>query len=83
MKPANCGCPQSASLLPVDHNHIIGYRVKVNVRYVRFQYNTVNCKVSIVWFILCQRLQPVSGTVKGECLTAVMRVQVCKELLWH
>lgn len=66
MKPANCVCPQSASLLPADHNLIIGYHVRVNVRYMRLQYNIASCKVAIIWLILCQRLRPMSVTVRGE-----------------
>lgn len=31
-----------------------------------FQYNIVNCKVVLIWFILSQRLQAKSVTVKRE-----------------
>lgn len=71
MNPANCGHTQSASLLPVDHDFIIAYHVKVNVWYMWSQYNIVNCKVALIWFILHQRLQPVSGTVNRERETVV------------
>lgn len=74
MNPANCGYPQSASLLPVDHDCIIAYHVRVNVWWMWFQYKIVNCKVAIIWFILCQRLQPVSGTVKWERKTVLSQV---------
>lgn len=90
MNPANCGYPQSASLLPVDHDFIIAHHVRVNVWYMWFQYNIVNCKVAIIWFILCQRLQPVSGTVKGgkkrdcgEVSCVWVDLFCCKELLRH
>lgn len=64
MNPANCGCSLSASLLPAEHNLIIDYHVKVTVRYMQSQYNIVNCKVAMIWFILCHRLLPIGATVK-------------------
>lgn len=79
MNPADCGYPQSASLLPADDDCIIAYHVRVNVWYMRFQYNIVNCKVAIIWFILCQWLQPASGTdcVEPSCVWVCAAVKSC------
>lgn len=41
---------------------------------MRFQYNIVNCKGALIWFILCHILQPVSGTVKPDRETVLQRV---------
>lgn len=75
MNSANCGYPQTASLLTVDHDFIIAdHRVRINAWYMRFQYNIVNCKGALIWFILCHILQPVSGTVKPDRETVLQRV---------
>lgn len=88
MNSTNCGYTQSASLLPVDHVFIIAYHVRVNVWYMWYQYNIVNCKVALIWFILSQTLQPKSVTVKREsgrpCWTVLyMGLCCCKEMLRH
>ena len=42
-----------------------------------FQYNIVNCKVAIIWFILCQRLRPASGTARGRERATVSETSLC------
>lgn len=79
MNSAECGCTQSGSLLPGDHGFIIAYHVTVNVWYMCFQYNIVKCKVALIWFILCQRLQPVKQghCVKPSCIWVCGIVKRC------